>query len=167
MQHNRKLHISTAGTRKTKHWPETEILWSEFVDRVKTPVRSTETVEEYLAMPKYRQDELKDVGGFVGGTFENNIRKAAYVKGRDLLTLDMDNIPAGGTDEILKRVSGLGCAALVYSTRKHAGYAPRLRVIVPLDATASADEYEPASRKLASLIGMEFCDPTTFDVSRS
>ena len=55
MQHNRKLHISTAGTRKTKHWPETEILWSEFVDRVKTPVRSTETVEEYLAMPKYRQ----------------------------------------------------------------------------------------------------------------
>jgi len=35
MQHNRKLHISTAGTRKTKHWPETEILWSEFVDRVK------------------------------------------------------------------------------------------------------------------------------------
>ena len=166
MQHNRKLHISTAGTRKTKHWPETEILWSEFVDRVKTPVRSTETVEEYLAMPKYRQDELKDVGGFVGGTFENNIRKAAYVKGRDLLTLDMDNIPAGGTDEILKRVSGLGCAALVYSTRKHAGYAPRLRVIVPLDATASADEYEPASRKLASLIGMEFCDPTTFDVSR-
>ena len=166
MQHNRKLHISTAGTRKTKHWPETEILWSEFVDRVKTPVRSTETVEEYLAMPKYRQDELQDVGGFVGGTFENNIRKAAYVKGRDLLTLDMDNIPAGGTDEILKRVSGLGCAALVYSTRKHAGYAPRLRVIVPLDATASADEYEPASRKLASLIGMEFCDPTTFDVSR-
>lgn len=166
MQHNRKLHISTAGTRKTKHWPETEILWSEFADRVKTPVRSTETVEEYLAMPKYRQDELKDVGGFVGGTFENNIRKAAYVKGRDLLTLDMDNIPAGGTDEILKRVSGLGCAALVYSTRKHAGYAPRLRVIVPLDATASADEYEPASRKLASLIGMEFCDPTTFDVSR-
>ena len=166
MQHNRKLHISTAGTRKTKHWPETEILWSEFVDRVKTPVRSTETVEEYLAMPKYRQDELKDVGGFVGGTFENNIRKAAYVKGRDLLTLDMDNIPAGGTDEILKRVSGLGCAALVYSARKHAGYAPRLRVLVALDATASADEYEPASRKLAALIGMEFCDPTTFDVSR-
>ena len=31
---------------------------------------------------------------------------------------------------------------------------------------ASADEYEPAARKLASLNGMEFCDPTTFDVSR-
>lgn len=166
MKHNRNLLISAAGTRKTKYWPETELLWSEFVDRVRTPIRSTESLEEYLALPKYQQDELKDVGGFVGGTFEKNIRKAAYVKGRDLLTLDMDNIPAGGTEEILKRVSGLGCAALVYSTRKHAGYAPRLRVIVPLDTTASADEYEPAARKLASLIGMEFCDSTTFDVSR-
>ena len=69
---------------------------------MKTPVRSTETLEEYLALPKYQQDELKDVGGFVGGTFENNIRKSAYVKGRDLLTLDMDHIPAGGTEEVLE-----------------------------------------------------------------
>lgn len=166
MQFNRKLHISTAGTRKTKHWAETEILWSEFTERLRTPVRSTETMEEYLAMPKYRQDDLKDIGGFVGGTFINNIRKAVYVKEKDLITLDIDNIPAGGTDEILKRISGMGCAAVVYSTRKHTGYAPRLRVVVPLDASASADEYEPVARKTASLIGMEFCDPTTFDVSR-
>ena len=123
-------------------------------------------MEAYLALPKAKQDELKDVGGFVGGTFVNDIRKAAYVTGRDLLTLDMDQIPAGGTDDILKRVSGLGCAAVVYSTRKHTGYAPRLRIVVPLDQTASADEYEPAARKLASLIGMEYCDPTTFDVAR-
>ena len=166
MQNNRELHISTAGTRKTKHWPESGILWSEFVDRVKNPVHSAETLDEYLAYPKHQQDDLKDVGGFVGGTFENNIRKAAYVKGRDLLTLDLDNIPAGGAGDIVRRVSGLSCAAVVYSTRKHAGYAPRLRVIVPLDKTATADEYEPAARKLAALIGMEFCDPTTFDVAR-
>lgn len=166
MQNNRKMQISMAGTRKTKYWPKTEIFWSEFVERLKTPVRSTETLEEYLKFPKTKQDELKDVGGFVGGIFENDIRKSAYVQGKDLLTLDLDNIAAGGTEEILKRVAGLGCASVVYSTRKHAGYSPRLRVIVPLDSTASADEYEPAARKLASLIGIEFCDPTTFDVSR-
>ena len=119
MQHNRTMQVSMAGTRKTKHWPKAEILWSEFVDRLKQPVRSTETMEEYLSFPKAKQDELKDVGGFVGGTFANDIRKAAYVTGRDLLTLDMDQIPAGGTDAILKRVAGLGCAAVVYSTRKH------------------------------------------------
>lgn len=166
MQNNKSLRISMAGTRKTKHWPKAAILWSEFVDRLKNPVRSTETMEEYLSFPKSKQDELKDVGGFVGGTFANDIRKSVYVEGRDLLTLDMDHIATGGTEDVLKRIAGLGCAAAVYSTRKHAGYAPRLRVIVPLDRTAASDEYEPASRKLASLIGIELCDPTTFDASR-
>ena len=166
MQNNRELRISTAGSRKATHWPKSVILWSEFVEKLKTPQRGTETLEQYLSYPKARQDELKDVGGFVGGTFIGDRRKAAYVEGRDLITLDMDNIPAGQAEDILKRVGGLGCAAVIYSTRKHAGYAPRLRVIVPTDRTISADEYEPAARKLASLIGIEFCDPTTFEASR-
>lgn len=166
MQNNRKLQISTAGSRKSTHWPRCEIMWSEFTEKLKTPIRGTETLEQYLALPKARQDELKDVGGFVGGTFTGDRRKPECAEGRDLLTLDLDNIPAGQADDVLRRVNGLGCAAVVYSTRKHAGYAPRLRVIVPTDRTATADEYEPAARKLASLIGIEFCDPTTFEVNR-
>lgn len=166
MEYNRKLLVSMAGSRKATYWPKSEIMWSEFVDRLKTPARSLETLENYLALSKSQQAELKDVGGFVGGTFFNDRRKGAYVQGRDLLALDMDNIPAGQTEEILKRVSGLGCAAVVYSTRKHSGYAPRLRVIIPVDRTATPDEYEPAARKAAALIGIEFCDPTTFDASR-
>lgn len=166
MQHNRKLHISTAGSRKAVYWPESTMMWSEFADRLKTPVKGTETTGQYLALPKARQDELKDVGGFVGGTFAGGRRKSSCVEGRDLVTLDLDNIPAGRTDDLLKRIGGLGCAVVVYSTRKHTGYAPRLRVIVPLDRTVTADEYEPAARKLASLIGIEFCDPTTFEAAR-
>ena len=166
MQNNRKLQISTAGSRRASYWPKSEILWSEFTEKLKTPVRSTETVEQYLAFPKSQQDELKDVGGFVGGTFSGGRRKPECAEGRDLLTLDLDNIPAGQTDDILRRVHGLGCAAAVYSTRKHVGYAPRLRVIIPFNRPATADEYEPAARKLASLIGIEFCDPTTFEVNR-
>lgn len=166
MQNNRKLQICAAGSRKATHWPKQAILWSEFVEKLKTPARGTETFEEYLAMPKAQQAELKDVGGFVGGTFTGDRRKAGCVGGRDLITLDLDNIPAGQTDDMLKRVNGLGCAAAVYSTRKHCGYAPRLRIIVPLDVTATADQYEPAARKLAQLIGIEFCDPTTFEATR-
>ncbi len=166
MQNNRKLQISTAGSRKAAHWPKCSMLWSEFVDRLKVPVRGCETLEQYLTYPKSRQDELKDVGGFVGGTFTGDRRKASCVEGRDLITLDLDTIPAGQTDDVLKRVGSLGCAAVVYSTRKHVGYAPRLRVIVPMDRTSTADEYEPAARKLASLIGIEFCDATTFEASR-
>lgn len=166
MQHNRILRISTAGSRKATYWPKSEIMWSDFTEKLKTPIRSVESLEEYLALPKSKQDELKDVGGFVGGTFKGDRRKAINVEGRDLITLDLDNIPAGQTEDILKRVGGLGCAAAVYSTRKHAGYAPRLRVLIPIDRTATADEYEPAARKLAHLIGIGFCDPTTFEASR-
>lgn len=54
----------------------------------------------------------------------------------------------------------------IYSTRKHSPAAPRLRVLLPLDRTASADEYEPIARKMAEYIGLELCDPTTFEVSR-
>ena len=166
MQNNRMLHISTAGSRKATQWPGSTIMWSEFTEKLSTPVRGDETLEQYLAFPKAQQDELKDIGGFVGGTLKGNRRKQDHVEGRDLLTLDLDNIPAGQTDDILRRVGGLGCAAAVYSTRKHSGYAPRLRVIVPVDRTATADEYEPAARKLASLIGIGFCDPTTFEAHR-
>lgn len=166
MQNNRMLCISTAGSRKATQWPKSMILWSDFTEKLKTPIRGTETLEQYLALPKAQQDELKDIGGFVGGGLAGDRRKACYVEGRDLITLDLDNIPTGETDDILRRVDGLGCAAAVYSTRKHASYAPRLRIIVPLDKTATADEYEPAARKLASLIGIELCDSTTFQAHR-
>lgn len=166
MQNNRMLQISTAGSRKAMQWPKSNIGWSEFVERLKTPIRSTETLEEYMKYPKSKQDELKDVGGFVGGTFSGDRRKASGVEGRDLITLDLDQIPTSGTKDVLRRVSGLGCASVVYSTRKHSEYAPRLRVIVPLDRTATADEYEAAARKIAAMIGIQFCDPTTFEASR-
>jgi len=54
----------------------------------------------------------------------------------------------------------------VYSTRKHSPAGPRLRILLPLDRTASADEYEPLARKMAEYIGIDLCDPTTFEVSR-
>lgn len=122
--------ISTAGTRKTKHWPRTEITWAEFTEKLRTPARSTETLEEYLSYAKVKQDELKDVGGFVGGTFAGDIRKAAYVEGRDLLTLDLDNIPAGKTEDILKRVAGT-LVVMLQSTAQESIVAmqPRLRVL--------------------------------------
>lgn len=166
MRYDRQITISAAGSRKATLWPAQTLYWSELVDRLRTAVRGTETLAEYLKMPKRQQDDLKDVGGFVGGKLEGNRRKANNVIGRDLLTLDMDNIPAGGTADVLRRLEGLGCAYVVYSTRKHEEARPRLRVIVPLNRTATADEYEPLARKLASIIGISFMDPTTFQAHR-
>lgn len=140
--------------------------WWEFVEKLKTPRRTEESLEEFIRMPAGKQVELKDVGGFVGGRIEGSQRKSNKVIGRDLIALDLDNIPAGKTDDVVKRVEGLGCAYALYSTRKHAEYAPRLRILFPLNNTVNADEYEPTTRKICSMIGMEFADPTTFEVAR-
>ena len=166
MRYDRKITITTGASRKATNWQPQTMLVSELWARLQAPVRGTETQDAYLKMSKGRQDELKDVGGFVAGTLNGPRRKASAVKGRDLITLDLDSIPAGGTEDILRRVGGLGCGYCVYSTRKHHPGAPRLRVLVPLDRTATADEYEPLARKLAELIGLTFCDPSTFEASR-
>lgn len=166
MKHNKELSITIGGSRKETNWKPQRIMWQEFVKRLRTPVESEETQEEYKRLTKAQQDDLKDVGGFVGGLLNGSRRKSGSVKSRCLITLDMDNIPAGGTEDVLKRVNGLECAFVVYSTRKHEGAAPRLRVILPTDRELVPDEYEPIARKIASLIGIDQCDPTTFQCER-
>lgn len=166
MHNDRQITISAAGSRKATQWPAQMLWWSELVERLRVAVRGTETLTEYLQLPKSKQDDLKDVGGFVAGTLAGNRRKAGNVTGRDVLTLDLDNISSGGTADVLRRLDGLGCAYAVYSTRKHEEAKPRLRVLVPINRTASADEYEPLARKLGQIIGIELCDPTTFEASR-
>lgn len=166
LTYDRVIQISAAGSRKATRWPAQELLWSELADRLRLPVRGTETLAEYLSWKKGRQDDAKDVGGFVAGTLAEGRRKAGCVAGRDVITLDLDNIPAGGTEDVLRRIAGLGCGYCVYSTRKHEAARPRLRILLPLSRTCSADEYEPIARRLAAWIGIDLCDPSTFEASR-
>lgn len=166
MINDRRLAISVGNSRKSINWQKTDMLWSEFVEKLRIPQRTPEKLEEYLNMPAAQQGSLKDIGGFVGGTLSGPHRKADSVTGRDLITLDLDNIAAGETDNVLRKIDALGIAYAVYSTRSHADWKPRLRVILPLDKTVTADQYEPIARKLASTIGIELCDPTTFEASR-
>lgn len=166
MLHDRQITITVGASRRATQWQPQTILLSELYTRLGVPARGAETLAEYLQMPKSQQDDLKDVGGFVGGSLKGSRRKAGAVTGRDILTLDLDNIPAGGTDDVLRRLEALGCGYCVYSTRKHMPSAPRLRVVLPLDRTCTADEYEPCARRMAELIGMNLADPSTFEAVR-
>ena len=166
MLNDRKITISAGASRRATLWTAQTLLISELWEKLKVPARGTETLAEYMSLKKAQQDELKDIGGFMGGTLNGPRRKANNVTGRDIITLDLDNIPAGGTDDVLRRVEALGCGYCVYSTRKHQPAAPRLRILLPLDRTVNADEYEPIARKMGEYIGLEFADPTTFEVSR-
>jgi putative DNA primase/helicase len=164
--YDRKIKISTAGSRKAIFWQPQEPWWSEFVGKLRVPDRGTEPLAVFLSHSKSKQDEIKDNGGYLGGLLNGNRRKADNVISRDIITLDLDNIPAGGTQDVLRRIEGLGCAYAVYSTRKHEESRPRLRVIVPTDRSVTADEYEPIGRKIGEIIDIKLCDPTTFEASR-
>ncbi len=166
MQYDRKIAIASGASRRATVWTTQTLMVSELWQKLKVPARGTETLAEYLNLKKAQQDDLKDIGGFVGGTLNGPRRKANNVAGRDTITLDLDNIPAGHKDNVLRIVEGLGCGYCVYSTRKHQPAAPRLRVLFPLDRTVTADEYEPIARKAAEYIGLEYADPTTFEPSR-
>lgn len=163
---DRMLTISVGGGRKALVWAATETTWPALCDRLRAPVRGTESHAAYMRMTKAQQDSLKDIGGFVGGTLRGGRRKMRAVTGRDLVTLDLDAIRDGGTGDVLAAVSALGCASCVYSTRKHEPARPRLRVVIPLDRTVTAEEYEPIARRIAEWLGIENCDPTTFQSYR-
>lgn len=166
MKYDRQIALSVANTRKSTSWQPWNTTIAEFYEKLKTPVRSTEKLEEYLRLNKAQQDDLKDVGGFVGGSLDGGRRKANAVTGRDVVTLDYDKIPPYGTEAILNTVAAMKCGYVIYSTRKHMPTAPRLRILFPLDRTVSADEYEPIARYMAQQIGIQMADPTTFEACR-
>lgn len=166
MNNDRLIKITTGTSRKSTAWIGQELYWSDFVRKLSQPLRTQESFEQYKTLPKPEQDKLKDIGGFVGGTLKGPRRKNENAGERYLITLDADTVEPGGTQNILNTVAALGCAYAVYSTRKHEGAAPRLRIILPLDEPCSADEYEPIARKAASFIGMQIFDPTTFEPVR-
>ena len=166
MQYDKVIKIATAPVRTAKVWPLKEVNWSTFIGELRTPLIGTETLEQYTLLDKKAQDQLKDVGGFVGGVFRNNNRRGINLIARSILTLDLDNVPSGETQTVIDRVESLGYGYVTHSTRKHHSGAPRLRVVMALDRECTPDEYEPLSRKIGELIGIEYCDPTTFQPNR-
>ncbi len=166
MQNDRLIKISTGQSRKSTIWHLQEMLWSDFVGRISKPAKTQESYAQYRGMLKSQQDDLKDIGGFVGGVLQNGRRRNESAGERHLITLDADSIPPGGTQNVINAIEGLGCAYAIYSTRKHESAAPRLRIIFPLDMPCTPDEYEPIARKLASFLSMPIFDPTTFEPVR-
>lgn len=55
----------------------------------------------------------------------------------------------------------------IYSTHKHTPEKPRLRLVIPLSRSVSADEYAAVSRMIAFDIGIEQFDDTTYEPTRA
>lgn len=161
--HDGTLEIATGRSRKELNWKNKEVQWSAFLNKISVTHRTAETHAEYMAAKKSRQDEIKDVGGYVGAYLSSGRRKSASVLHRQLVTLDID---FGKTD--IWGDFGLlyPNAAAMYSTHKHSPESPRLRLIIPLDRPVFSDEYIAIARKIAGVLDIEVFDPTTFQPER-
>lgn len=158
-----KLFVSTGNSRMEKRWNGIEMELEEFIQRISNTIRTAETVEQYRKLSKAKQDDIKDVGGFVLGKLNGGRRKKDCVEFRTGLTLDMDY----ATEDVLEQLELLyGFRCLVYSTHKHTPEKPRLRLIIPLSRAVTPDEYAAVARKVAEDIGMELFDDTTYEPSR-
>lgn len=158
-----KMIIAVANSRKERNWKNIEISWSDFLNRAGRTIRTAECVAEYRKLSKPRQDEIKDVGGFVGGRLKNGKRKKGFVEYRSMLTLDMDY----AEHDIWERITMLyDYTCCIYSTHKHTEEKPRLRLIIPLSRNVSEDEYLAVGRMVASDIGIEQIDDTTYEPTR-
>lgn len=163
LKHDRKLWISTGRNRFDTKWKNRQMTWSSILKRLSTPHRTPETYAEYTAATKADQDKIKDVGGFVGGTLQGGKRGAHTVSSRTILSFDLDDAPQQFWEDFSLLAD---YAAACYSTHKHRPSSPRLRLLVPLARDVSADEYEAVARMLATDIGMDYMDPSTFQPSR-
>lgn len=165
LNYDKVVSVAVGSSRRSTQWKNKEFLWSELAKRLSIPTRTQETAAEYKSLPKARRDEIKDVGGFVGGVLKGGRRKSEAIAQRSMVTLDLDSIPYGG-DPWTAVTMILGCAAVLYSTHSHTEKAPRLRLVMPLSRPVSPDEYIAISRKVADDIGIDWCDDTTYDPCR-
>ena len=157
------MKIAVGNSRMDKKWKNRDISWEDLCQRVSSTIRTTETVEEYRKLKKGAQDNIKDVGGFVGGQLREGRRKNGMVLCRSMLTLDMDYGEPGIWDEI-DLLHDFRCC--VYSTHKHTPEHPRLRMIIPLARGISEEEYPAVARMVAKEIGIDLFDDTTYEACR-
>lgn len=165
------IDITIGLFRNDLEWKRKSVQWSEFVSWLKEGgkffVRTPEKYKEYLKLPKPRQDEIKDVGGFVGGILSGGRRKKQAVLGRSLVTLDIDNMtPQQGAQFWKTFEYSYDCAAVLYSTHKHSPDTPRFRLIIPLDKLVEPDQYFAIARRIAGDMDIEIFDDTGFQAER-
>lgn len=165
IKHNGELAVSTGRSRFELSWKNKTVQWSVLLGRLAKSQATGETHAEYMMLTKEQQDRIKDIGGFVGGHLREGHRRTGYVALRQVITLDLDYAPEDFWDRLMNNLEIEGALA-VYSTHKHSPKSPRYRLIMPLDRTVTAEEYEAIARKIAEKVGMDWFDPTTFQPTR-
>lgn len=164
MKHDKLINIAIGRSRKEINYVNKSISYSDFINNYLKDTKYTkEDYKEYINFSKDIQDNIKDVGGFVGGFLKDGKRRKDTVTNRSLVTLDADFAYENMIEDIEKNCDFAMC---IYTTHKHTKENPRFRIVIPLSDEVDHIEYEAIARKLAFNIGIDYFDDTTYSPSR-
>ena len=160
----RPYRISVGPSRLQTRIERKKISWGKLAARLQKFEQIDITYDDYLALPRDEQADLKDVGYFIGGQFNGTGRLQENMARRSCITLDIDHIDSLDVTMIAETYGYW--EYVVHSTMKHSDDSPRLRLVFPLSKDIVPDQYEPIARGIAARLGMECFDDTTFQPAR-
>ena len=155
----RELAIAYGNSRQAKKWINKTIAYNDLKERLKVPIRTTESAEEYAKMSKADRDSAKDHGGFVGGALKDGRRKIDSVDIRSMVVLDGDKISQDFLDNFEEYTP---FTSALYTTHSHTAASPRARIIYPATRDMSPDEAVAITRYVAQMLGIDYFDECSY-----
>ena len=155
----RDLPIAYGHSSHAKKWSNKTTSFDDLCERLKTTIRTPESVEEYAKMKSKDRELAKDHGGFMCGALTGGRRLIQNVACRSMINLDGDRVTAEFVGDYKKRMKYASC---FYSTHGHVPEAPRVRVLIPLTRDVTAEEYVAVSRYLAEELGIDMFDECSY-----
>ena len=155
----RELPVAYGNSRQAKTWVNKSARYEDIKARLRVPIRTTESAEEYAHMAKSDRDNAKDHGGFVFGSLIGGRRKKDTVAVRSGLCYDGDHI----TREFLDGFETV-CPynAVLYSTHSHTPEEPRVRIAMPATRDMTPEEFVAVSRYVAQEMGIDQFDECSY-----
>ena len=135
-----------------------ELTWDDLVERLKSPVITSETLAEYKAMTNEERTAIKDIGGYVAGEFTDDKRNKNLLKNRCVLTIDADEATAEDIDNYSCLYDN---AVFIHTTHTSTDEQLRLRWLFPLSRPVSAEEYKALVNIVIHWVGSNTVDDTT------
>ena len=155
----RELAIAYGDSRQAKIWVNKLVRYEDLKERLRVPIRTTESAEEYARMNKAQRDAAKDHGGFVGGILKGGRRKIETVASRSMIALDGDRITKEFLDSFETVTPFTSC---LYSTHSSTAENPRVRIVYPLTRDVTPEEFVAVARYLAQMLGIDYFDECSY-----
>jgi len=150
--------ITEFQNRKKSNGKVVHTTWEDLVERLKNPIITDETLDDYSAMTNEQKTEVKDVGGYIAGECANGKRSKKTIQSRCILTIDADDATDHDVEDFLAMEDYV---FFVHTTHTSTVDNPRLRWLFPLTRPVTSEEYRLLVCYMKGLVGADTIDETT------